>query len=124
MAQTLSLTVSATAEFGNFKDSFTPGAVTIALANQGAASGIVDVGTSEEDLSIGDVGASTQGYLILRNLDSSNYVTYGPKSGGAMVAMGRIKPGEIAVLRLEPSVVVRWQANTAAVKVQVKLFAA
>lgn len=124
MAQTLSLTVSATAEFGNFKDSFTPGAVTIALANQGAASGIVDVGTSEEDLSIGDVGASTQGYLILRNLDSSNYVTYGPKSGGAMVVFGRIKPGEIAVLRLEPSVVVRWQANTAAVKVQVKLFAA
>jgi len=123
MAQSLLINLSATAEFGNFKDTFTPGAVTVGLATQGASSGLVDVGTSEEDLAIGDVGASTQGFLILRNLDASNYITYGPKSSGAMVAFGRLKAGEVTILRLEPSVVLRWQANTATVKVQTKLFA-
>ena len=79
----------------------------------------MSVGTSEEDLSVGDVG--TVGWLFLRNLDSSNYVVFGPKSGGAMVAFGRLKAGEVAALRVSSGVTLRWQANTAAVKVQVIL---
>jgi hypothetical protein len=39
-----------------------------------------------------------------------------------MVVMGRLKAGESVVLRLEPGITFRWIANTAAVKVQTKLF--
>jgi hypothetical protein len=92
----------------------------ITQAAQGAHSPVVSVETVEEDLPIGDI--TTLGWLYLRNLDTTNYVTYGPKSGGAMVAFGRIKPGEPALMRLEPGITLRWVANTAAVKIQVKLF--
>lgn len=124
MANTITLSTTANVTLGSYKDTFNPGTLTITPAAAGAHCPIVTVGTSEEDLDVGDVGASTQGYVILQNLDSTNYVTYGPKSGGSMVAVGRLKAGEYAILRLEPSVVLRWAANTAACKVAVRLYAA
>lgn len=88
---------------------------------KGWHSPVVTVNTSaEEDLSIGDIG--TEGFLYLKNLDATNYVTWGPKSGGSMVAIGRLKAGEYAWIRMDSSATLRWQANTAAVKVQVCLF--
>ena len=78
------------------------------------------IGTSEEVLDFGDVG--TEGYCYLKNLDDENFVSYGPESTGAMVAGCRLGPGEEAWLRLEPSVVWRAQADTAAVQLQVDLF--
>lgn len=124
MANSLVISTSVVATLGSFKDTFSPGALTVTPAAIGAHCPIVTVGTSEEDLDVGDVTASGQGYAILQNLDATNFVTYGPKSGGAMVAMGRLKAGEIAVLRLEPSAVLRWKADSAAVKVSVRLYAA
>lgn len=124
MSNTLSINVSVTATLGGFRDTFSPGAITVVPSTVGAHCPIVTVGTSEEDLDVGDVGASTQGYIVLQNLDAANYVTYGPKSGGAMVAMGRIKAGEVAILRLEPSAVLRWAANTAPVKVSARIYTA
>jgi hypothetical protein len=123
MANTIAITTSVVTTLGSFRDTFSPGTLSITPANVGAHCPIVSVGTSEEDLEVGDVGASTQGFIVLQNLDAANYVTYGPKSGGAMVAMGRIRAGEIAVFRLEPSAVLRWAANTAAVKVSVRVYA-
>ena len=70
-------------------------------------------------MSTGDV--STLGWLVLQNLDTTNYVTYGPDSTG-MVDFGRIEAGEIAVLRLEPGITIKAQANTAAVDLLVKVF--
>lgn len=124
MANTIAITASVVATLGNFRDTFSPGTLSITPVAVGAHCPMVTVGTSEEDLDVGDVGASTQGYAVLQNLDAANYVTYGPKSSGAMVAMGRLKAGEIAVLRLEPSAVLRWIANTAPVKVSVRVYAA
>lgn len=86
----------------------------------GAHAPVVTVGNgAEEDLAIGDI--STLGWIKLTNLDATNYVTYGPKSAGSMVAFGRIKAGETALFRLEPGITLRWQANTASVKVKVTL---
>ena len=119
MANEIQTTLNVAVVNGNFRQTFAPGTIQITQTAQGAHSPVVSVGTSEEDLSVGDI--STLGVLCLRNLDSANYVQWGPKSGGAMVAVGRLKAGEVAYIRLEPGITLRWIANTAAVKVQVML---
>ena len=82
----------------------------------------VDVGTSEEALVVGDL-SGVEGFIALRNLDATNFVTWGPESGGAMVAIGKLLPlGEPAIFRMKPGVTLRLKADTAACKVQVKLF--
>lgn len=105
---------------GSFQDQFTVAAATFDQAAVGATSGVWVVGTSEENLSVGDVG--TVGFLILRNLDSTNYVDYGMSDSGTMKALGRIKPGEFAFLRLKPGVTLRAQADTASCKVEYRLY--
>lgn len=104
---------------GEFDKVIDWGTIQVTQTGVGAYGGVVIVGTSEEDLSTGDVG--TYGFVNLKNLDSTNYVQWGPKSGGAMVAVGRLKPTETAMLRLEPGITIRWVANTSAVKVAVEL---
>lgn len=83
----------------------------------GAWDNIVIVGTAEENLAPTDI--TTLGWMYLENLDSTNYVDYGISDGGAIKALGKIKAGEIALLRLKTGVTVRAQANTAPVKLQV-----
>jgi len=119
MANEITLNVAFQTIKGNHKEVFAPGQKSYDQSTQGAHAPVVSVGTSEEDLSVGDIG--TLGWLVLHNLDTTNYVQWGPKSGGSMVAIGRIKAGEIAVLRLEPGITLRWVANTAACKVKVLL---
>lgn len=117
MANEITVNIYGRCANGRFDAEFKPGQLQFTQTTQGAQSGIVSVGTSEEDLSVGDV--ATNGWLFLRNLDSANYVIYGPKSGGSMIAFGRIRSGEVAAFRVSAGVTLRWQANTAAVKVQV-----
>lgn len=120
MANEIKVTVNGTVTNGKYSNEFKPGTLSFDQAAVGAHAPVVSVGTSEEDLSIGDV--STPGWLFLRNLDATNYVDYGGKStGGTMVALGRIKAGDVAVLRMNPSATLRWKANTSAVKVQALL---
>lgn len=122
MSDELKVTVQTVLANGFFKDQFNPGQVAITQNAIGGHRPIVVVGTSEEDVAVGDVG--TLGYCVLRSLEPAggNYVQWGPKSAGSMVAVGRLKPGEVAVLRLEPGITLRWVANTAAVKVDVRLY--
>lgn len=83
----------------------------------GALQGVTAVTTSEADLSL--TGLTTPGWVWMRNLDATNYVKVGPKSGGVMVECIRLKPGEAAMFRLGPSgVTLRWVANTATCNVQ------
>lgn len=87
----------------------------------GAHAPIVSVGTSEEDLPVGDV--ATPGWLFIKNLDSNTarFVKYGPKNSGNMVEFGEIHGGEFAWLRMAPGATLRWVADTSAQKVQVVL---
>lgn len=86
-------------------------------AAEGSDGGGLTIGTSEEDLTITDV--TTPGLLILRNIDSTNYVQWGPKSGGAMIPCGRLLPmGLPAAIPLDNSVTIRLVANTAACRVK------
>lgn len=117
MANEITITLSASVANSYFKSSFQPGSIQLNQTAIGGHMPIVSVGTSEEALTFGDI--STLGYVALRNLDTTNYVDIGPESGGAMVAMIRLKAGNVAIMRLKPGITVRAQANTAAVKLQV-----
>lgn len=66
--------------------------------------------TSDAALSASEL--STMGWAIFMNLDVTNYVEFGPDSGGSIVPAIKLLPGEAAILRLEPGITVRSQANT------------
>jgi len=75
------------------------------------------VTTAELDLTLNTVTAG--GLLLLTNLDDANFITYGVKSGGIMVALCTLQPGETHKLRLEAAATLRAAADTATVTVQV-----
>lgn len=72
---------------------------------------------SEADLSLSTVTAG--GVLLLTNLDASNFITYGVKDGGSMVALCTLQPSETHKVRLASGATLRAQADTADVEVQV-----
>ena len=69
---------------------------------------------AELDITFPDI--VTNGWLVIKNLDLTNYVKWGPKST-TMVEMGRIKALKTAgPIFVSPGVVLRMQADTANVK--------
>lgn len=121
MADEIKLRIKLSCENGYLKELFDPGEISITQTTANAHCPVIDVGTSEEVISFGDISSANVGLVAFRNLDTTNYVRLGPTSGGAMVPMIRILAGETEVFRLEPSVTLRAQANGAAVKLQMKL---
>lgn len=84
--------------------SFSKGGVTASASKTGllvTVSGteytelIQEIGTSEEALTIGDIG--TLGYVYIENLDATNFVEIRPGSGTADLI--KIKAGEFAIFR-------------------------
>ncbi|RPI76136.1 MAG: hypothetical protein EHM42_10765 [Planctomycetaceae bacterium] len=122
MADEIKVRVKTTLANGYLADLFDPGEVSITQTTGLKHCPVVDIGTSEEDISFGDISAANIGYCAMRNLDTTNYVDIGPKSGGAMVGMLRLKPGEPQSMRLVPGVTLRAVANTAACKVQFSFY--
>lgn len=64
-----------------------------------------------------------EGLMYIKNLDPTNYVKWGPTSGGAIVPASRIRPGKIAIIPLEPGIAQRIQANTAACICDIRVYA-
>ena len=83
----------------------------------GGGPGYLSIGTSEEAITFTDVG--TLGWIWIKNLDSTNFIKFGPESAGAMVSCGKLKAGESCVFRLMTGITLRMQADTAACKVQI-----
>jgi hypothetical protein len=52
------------------------------------------IGTADEVLNLGDI--ATIGYVMLRNLDATNYISIG--SDGTLYPI-KLKPGEVALVR-------------------------
>lgn len=85
----------------------------------------VNVSTSEQDIALptnSKFTAALQGIFCAVNLDTTNFVKLGPKSG-TMVELIRLYPRIITVFPAAPSVVLRWIADTAACSVQFVWFA-
>ena len=94
------------------------GPVTIVQTTQGGGNpGTVTVTTSEGDITI---GLTTPGNIIIENLDSANFVTYGPKSAGSMILFGKILAGDWHKMYLGASVTLRMKADTASVKLRIR----
>ena len=120
MANEINITLSVQVTNGFFKHAFNPGQIQVDQAAPGRGGHAQEIGTDEETVDFGDV--STEGYLILRNLDDTNFVEYGPQVGtGDMEILGKLEAGEVALLRLSPGVVLRAKADTAAVLLDVCL---
>lgn len=106
---------------GHLKSNLNSGTVNITQAvAKGPTPGTVNVGTSEEVISFAEL--TTLGVIQIINLDTTNFVQFGPESAGAMVAAIRLKPGEPNQFRLEPGVTYRAKADTAACNVQFMAF--
>jgi hypothetical protein len=115
MANEIQISLTLTVTNGGYKANESE-SLSLTQSGIGAAGGVQVVGTSEENLGATDIG--TNGLLFLKNLDSANFVDYGMSDSGTMKAVGRLKAGEVALLRVVPGVTVRAKADTASVKVK------
>lgn len=123
MADELKYTLNVTHVNGDLKVSYASGQVGVDQTTKGAYSNVQVVGTSEEAIATG-ADLTAFGYCLLVNLDASNYVEFGPDSGGSggtMVAIGKLNAGEHAWLRLKPGITLKAQANGAAVRLLVTI---
>lgn len=87
----------------------------------GGNPGTVNIGTSDEPISLGDISTPGWAYFLSMEAEGGNYVEIGPDSGGSIVPMLRLEPGEFALMRLAPGVSLRGQADTAAVDVLIQV---
>jgi hypothetical protein len=86
----------------------------------GPTPGFITVGTSEESTAFPEL--TTEGWLLMQNLDETNYVQWGFSTG---VYGGRMNAGETAgPFRMEPGLTLYLKANTAACKCQISGFEA
>lgn len=93
---------------------------TLTQTTQAYITDTVTVTTSEQDISIptsSKFTAALQGIFCAVNLDATNYVKIGPKSGGSMIECGRLYPKYLCQIPVAPSVVLRWVADTASCSV-------
>lgn len=112
MSQEIRVSANVAVTNGNYTDQFVKN-VSIDQATASGTKPTIALTTSDTALTFS--GISTNGYAVFYNTDSVNYCKVGPESAGAIVPMLRINPGEFAVLRLEPGVVIRAQAHTSTI---------
>jgi len=105
---------------GNMRDEFNPGTLSYTqVAVGGPTPGYVTIGTSEESFALPEL--STKGWVMMQNLDATNFVQWGFST---TVYGGRMKAGETAgPFRLDV-LAIFLKADTAACKVQIKAYEA
>ncbi len=98
--------------------SFTARGVTVTVAGNPISEGVQSVGTSYEAIQMGEVTAP--GYVVLKNLDATNYVEFSADSGGAN-ALVKTRAGQPALFPMDGTTLYA-RANTAACLVQYKIY--
>ena len=119
MANEITVSFNAQVVNGLMRKTIQLGQMQIDQAAVGRAGHTQEIGTSSEVVDLGDV--STNGMLYLRNLDETNFITFGTDDVLGII-FAELKPGEFAWLRLAPTVVLYAQADTAACLLDVSLF--
>jgi hypothetical protein len=125
MANEITLSISATLRNGYLVDQFAPGQILMDQNAPGLGGYSQEISTDEQDVDFGEIAITDGAVLILRNLDSTNYVDVGPctdGTSGVMVLSDRLYPGMAAVHVVPPDVNYRAQADTAAVQLYVRLY--
>ena len=80
---------------------------------RGGSPGTQDIGTSEETISFGDV---IPGFVWMRNLDVTNFVTWGNVTGNLDQ---KLRPGGTTLIEMVSGGVLIMKADTAGCKVQI-----
>ena len=115
MANEISIAAALSARVGNVQLA----AQATTQADQTSPGGVQrrqTVPTSDTALTL--TGVATPRAIHITNLDATNYVDIGPESGGAIVALIRLRAGETCVFPIKPGTVIRAQANTASVTIE------
>ncbi len=124
MANEIQITGSVRVRNGNFISNFSPGGITADQSTIGRGGHAQVIGNAASELvDFGDI--SNAGWCTLKNLEAEggNFVEYGLDGGGGTLdAVGRLLPGEFAILRLTPSVAMFALADTAPVKLDVTVY--
>lgn len=117
MANEITATIGLQLINGNLRATFPQLSRQYTQTIAGLSDQVLSIGTSAEDVSFTDV--TTPGIVVLHNLDSTNYVSYGMSDGGTIKTLGKLSAGDVHTFRLAASTTLRMQANTAACKVRV-----
>lgn len=120
MANEQAFNVTATLTNGSLKDLFNPGQILRTQGLAGAMTRTIAVTTADTAYTFSDI--TTLGYMMLLNMDATNYVAHGPTSGGAIINYGKLKPGDFAIFRAYPGISFRMQADTATCNVLCKVW--
>jgi len=116
MADELTITASLALVKNNISATKSVSAITVDVAGTGYQKGVQNIGTSEEAIAVGGVG--TNGYIMITNLDATNYVKVRPATGVADLI--RIAPGDVCLFRCEAAAPFAI-ADTAACDIEVML---
>ncbi len=94
-----------------------------AAAPTGPSPGSMAIATAGTDVAFGQL--TTPGLAVLSNLDDTNFVEYGVKTGGTFYELGEIKPGTHVVLRFSRNLSdFHMKANTGACECVISAFEA
>lgn len=121
MATTITAGLSASVEYNNFKDTIAK-TLTVTLNNLGGVFGVQNIGTTAEDIAMGDLSTANQGYCFLQNQDATNFVSFGWDDGGTIKEIGKLKPGEWCWFRLMTSKQLMAKADTAAINLEYRIY--
>lgn len=120
MANEITVQASIQVVNGNLRDSFSVGSKTYDQAAVGGPTpGFVTIGTTEEEVALAEL--SSKGWVMMQNLDATNYVEWGGSTG---VYCGRMRAGETAGPFRLNNTSLFLRANTAACKVLIKAYEA
>lgn len=119
MANEITLSLRLSLDNAALEDDNNPGRIQLTQTAIGMYSAVLLIGTSEETVTFADV--TTPGICYLENLDTTNYVQWGP---AAATYQGRLKASDApACFRLDNGATTLYlKANTAACKVLIKVY--
>lgn len=119
MSNEIRLNFSLDVDNGNLKLRFSESLLIDQTTARGGLPGFLMVGTSYEVISTADL--VSPGLLLMKNLDTSNFVSWGvigEAAGGGTITqffpVGKLKPGEGYPWRLHPSCNLYMKADNAA----------
>ncbi len=85
----------------------------------GGVPGTVDATTAAQGVNVDLSLLTALGYCYIKNLDLTNFVTYGPVVAATLHPFGKLKPGETGIFRLNPGITMAVKADTATCRVQI-----
>ena len=112
MSGTITETYTAAISNGTYEENISRNLTTTQTTEGGGNPGYVNIGTSEEDISFGDV---TPRIVIIENMDATNFVKYGPKSGGSLINFIEIPAGDFNIISLKVGETLRYRSDTGTV---------